>query len=516
MSEPIYVAAFPIKLEKWQEDKINRHFKQLCHLQNKSISICYSAYSSIKDDLKVIEDEMCTIAKKEKSAGGEKKKNKKYQELSKKKQELINLAQYNNGNVSSNAKKGKEYSALTKYGIVNIMACIVRNEHLSINSKEVSVLADRVAKSWEKMLWGNGKGVHHQEERDFSTILPSINPEKDRFAKVDWENERAAYLGVEFPFYFKDNDYERSVMEDSITGLRQIGLRRIPTKRGYKWHLLLGVRGTPYGKGRVLGSGDIGIDPGLASVTAYGHEVHQYSGTDKMRDIEARITAIQRYMDRSRRASNPGNFTEDGQIKRGIKLNWEYSNGYKKARAEKRALERKNAYLKKMAQTEFANELLKDGDRLKVEDNRVDSWARRDSGETKINEKTGKCRSKSRGGKSVKKLAPAQLIKICESKIKTLGGQETVKVPEVAACTQFDHTNGENKKRALNERSVVLSNGNVHDRDAHAAFNIKHYDINRQCFNTEAMTSDYENFKNAEAKVYETLKYHNKNLENRK
>ena len=55
-------------------------------------------------------------------------------------------------------------------------------------------------------------------------------------------------------------------------------------------------------------------------------------------------------MDRSRRATNPQNFTEDGQIKRidrkkGEKRVWKYSKRYVKLRNKKRELLRKQTVI---------------------------------------------------------------------------------------------------------------------------------------------------------------------------
>jgi hypothetical protein len=47
-------------------------------------------------------------------------------------------------------------------------------------------------------------------------------------------------------------------------------------------------------------------------------------------DIEKEKRKTQRYLDRSKRINNQ-NYNEDGTIKQGVRLRWNYSKGYKKA-----------------------------------------------------------------------------------------------------------------------------------------------------------------------------------------
>ena len=66
-------------------------------------------------------------------------------------------------------------------------------------------------------------------------------------------------------------------------------------------------------------------------------------------------------MDRSHRAMNPGNYNEDGTIKKGKKT-WILSNRYKKLRTKHRELCRINATNRHLAINEDVNELRSLGD----------------------------------------------------------------------------------------------------------------------------------------------------------
>lgn len=66
-------------------------------------------------------------------------------------------------------------------------------------------------------------------------------------------------------------------------------------------------------------------------------------------------------MDRSRRATNPQNYNDNGTIKKGKKT-WNYSNHYKKLKAKHAELCRINATNRRLAINEDVNHLRSIGD----------------------------------------------------------------------------------------------------------------------------------------------------------
>ena len=62
-----------------------------------------------------------------------------------------------------------------------------------------------------------------------------------------------------------------------------------------------------------LGTGDVGIDIGTSTVAVSGQsDVKILELADKVQDIENQKQKLLRKMDRSRRATNPCNYNEDG------------------------------------------------------------------------------------------------------------------------------------------------------------------------------------------------------------
>jgi hypothetical protein len=79
------------------------------------------------------------------------------------------------------------------------------------------------------------------------------------------------------------------------------------------------------------------------------------------------------------------------------------------------------------------------------------------------------------------------------------------------AASQYDFTDGSFTKHELKERNVTLSNGDTHQRDMLAAFNLQHlkYDEkDTKQYDTEAMAADYERFCQLEQE--EIKRYKNK------
>lgn len=85
------------------------------------------------------------------------------------------------------------------------------------------------------------------------------------------------------------------------------------------------------------------------------------------------------------------------------------------------------------------------------------------------------------------------LVTILNNKVNMLGGR-LEKIGIKAAQSQYDFTDDSFNKHELNERTVTLSNGEQHQRDLMAAFNLQHYDTETKTNNREEMIRHYQNF----------------------
>ena len=312
----------------------------------------------------------------------------------------------------------------------------------------------------------------------------------------------------------KHADYEMWALKGGVDSVKVVKVVRRLVRSQYKYYVQLTIEGEKPQKGRTLGKGNVGIDLGPTTVAVSGENVVSIDKlASKCDNIQEEITRLSRKIDRSRRANNPQNFNEDGTIKRGIKLVWNDSKRYKELRRELAELRRKQAAIRKQQHIERANALLKEGDTFIVENNPVDAWVRR-AKETKVDEKTGKYKSKRGSGRSVGNHAPAMFVDILENKVKSLGGRFE-RVNTQNAASQYDFTTDSFKtgeeKHKLNERAITLSNGDTHQRDMLAAFNLQHLKLDEaktKQYDTEAMAADYERFCQLEQE--EIRRYKNK------
>lgn len=304
----------------------------------------------------------------------------------------------------------------------------------------------------------------------------------------------------------KHADYEMWALKGGLDSVKVLKVVRRLVRGQYKYYLQMSIEGEKPQKGRTLGKGNVGIDLGPTTIAISGQDIVCIDKlAPKCDNIQKEITRLARKIDRSRRANNPQNFNEDGTIKRGVRLVWSDSKRYRELRREKAELQRKQAVIRKQQHIDRANALLEEGETFIVENNPISAWTRR-AKETKVNEKTGRIQKKKRFGKSVANHAPSMFVSILENKVKSLGGQ-LIKADPKNAASQFDFTDGSFEKHELNERSVTLSNGDTHQRDMLAAFNLQHLKGDKQ-YDTEAMERHYERFCELEKK--EIMRYKNK------
>lgn len=311
----------------------------------------------------------------------------------------------------------------------------------------------------------------------------------------------------------KHAEYEMWALKGGVDSVKVVKVVRRLVRSQYKYYVQLTIEGEKPQKGRTLGKGNVGIDLGPTTVAVSGMNIVSIDKlASKCDNIQPKITRLSRKLDRSRRANNPDNYNEDGTIKRGVKLVWKKEKDlkrYSKLKRELAELRRKQAAIRKQQHIDRANELLKEGDTFIVENNQISGWTTR-AKETKVNEKTGRIQKKKRFGKSVANHAPAMFVTILENKVKSLGG-DVVKVDTKNAASQYDFTDNSFTKHELKERNVTLSNGDTHQRDMLAAFNLQHLKYNEpeaKQYDTEAMVADYDRFCQLEQE--EIQRYKNK------
>lgn len=198
-------------------------------------------------------------------------------------------------------------------------------------------------------------------------------------------------------------------------------------------------------------------------------------------------------MDRSRRATNPDNYNEDGTIKKqgNKKIVWNKSNHYIRYQNQLKELNRKQADVRKYQHECLANEIISLGNNIYVEKMNFQGLAKR-STKTEKNEK-GRFKKKKRFGKSIANRAPSMLLGIIDRKL-SYYGKRLVKIDTFSAkASQFNHFDGTYNKKNLSQRWNDFNGVRV-QRDLYSAFLIMNVASDLKSFDIDKCNRRFENF----------------------
>lgn len=306
--------------------------------------------------------------------------------------------------------------------------------------------------------------------------------------------------GLKIPVVIDYNNYyENQAIKSEIAYCRIV--RKFVRKK-YKYYVQIVFRGRPPIKvdnetGEVkhyVGEGDVGIDIGTSTI-AYSSatDVKILELADKVQNIENQKRRLLRKMDRSRRATNPDNYNEDGTIKKqgNKKVTWVKSNHYIKLQNELKELYRKQADVRKYQHECLANQIISLGDNIYVEKMNFSGLAKR-STKAEKNDK-GKFKRKKRFGKSIANRAPSMLLEIINRKL-SYYDKRLIKIDTWGAkASQFNHFDGTYNKKKLSQRWNDF-NGIRVQRDLYSAFLIMNVADDLKSFDMNKCDERFENF----------------------
>ncbi len=254
------------------------------------------------------------------------------------------------------------------------------------------------------------------------------------------------------------------------------------------------------------GNGIVGADIGTQTVAYTADtEVGLKNLAERGNSIQKSERLERRYyraMDRSRRATNPQNYHNDGTIKKGHKT-WNYSNHYKKLKTKHSELCRLNAINRQLAINEDANHLRSLGDTFVTEPKNASKLQKR-AKETTRNGK-GKLKKRKRFGKSIKNRCPGGFQATVEKKFRITGGIYR-EVPNHYRASQYDHTVDDYIKKKLSDRLYRLRDGTFVQRDWYSSFLLYCYDDRTQAMNKEKCRKEFEKCYEKEKAFLEWMK----------
>ncbi|WP_316568763.1 hypothetical protein [Neobacillus sp. YIM B06451] len=395
----------------------------------------------------------------------------------------------------------------------------------------------------EKILFSNGEKPYFYNKGDFITFQ---GKQADRCIILKHNKKTnhfyVSYNGMNFPLKIKENDlfisetlsHIRNYMVNGaeidqlnvdlhLTGQAILPTYRIRNNRivrkeirgKIRYFIQIILEGNPVPKRKkdgsfrhTYGTGRIGGDIGTQSMGIVSKDQvllkNLAERSSKTFHTEQKIVNIQRYLDRSRRATNPKNYNIDGTIKKG-KKEWIFSKKYKKARMKLRNLHRKAAYNRKYAHNEDINRLRSAGDELIIETMNIKGLQKKSKTSGK-NENIGKWKRRTRFGKSILRRSPGYFIKQAKYRFTLTGG----KVSEINTWTfkasQYDHMLNTTNKKHLSKRWHVLPDGAKIQRDLYSSFLLYCTDAEGQKPDPERCQTEFENFQLLHDKCIQQIK----------
>ena len=461
-----FIVEFPLKTEKYQEDILNKRFEIGRMIYNSLVNVTQKRY-----------------------------------------REMIKTREYRNliSSLTGNKKADKEiwkqinnirkqYS-MSEYSFYKDVKKMQKHFKDNIDSFTSQKIAAALWKSYDKLFYGNGKKVYYKKYGELNSLEGKSNQTGIRII-----NDTLVWNGLKIPVIIDyDNYYEYQAMQSKICYNRII---RKYVRNKYKFYVQVIFKGNPPAKvdiatGEVkhcIGSGDVGLDIGTRTIAISSQsDVKILELADRIQNIEDQKRTILRRMDRSRRATNPDNYNENGTIKKqgNKKVKWNKSNHYIKYQNALKELYRKQADIRKYQHECLANYIISLGNKIYVEKMNFAGLQRR-AKNTEKNDK-GKFKRKKRFGKSLANKAPSMLLTIINRKLGYFG-EKLIEIDTFSAkASQFNHFDGTCAKKTLSQRWNDL-NGMKIQRDMYSAFLTMNISDDLKSFDIDKCNEKFDNF----------------------
>lgn len=435
------VITIPLKTRIYEEDIIN-----------KRMELCRKVYNNMLHDrlkaLRKMEHDKDYISSKEVIMSAYKTDDKNVAKAIKKSQE------YKDAQEMQKAKM-REYG-FSEYDFASQVLIYIKTFASNITGTvAIYSISKPMWAAFDKYFFSNGQAVHFKKFESLNSVasdgkaglkIVGLNkkstrsPESPFGLSLMYGSNRAGKV-ITMPLIVDKKDlYMQEMICNNIKVVRLVR-RRINGK--YKYYVQLTVNCAPaikYDKetGEIknpINNGNVGIFIDTRKITICSKNgIKQIDLIDKKQlKMEETISDINRFLDNSRRISNPENFNEDKTIKKGMfvegrrtKLKWTNSKNYIKAKNKKADIQRRLAEQRKIRAGEISNLILSLGNNIICNDYNFKAAQMRKK-ETEINEK-GNYISKSKAGKNISYSAPAMLLNILDNKLIARGYNTISKV----------------------------------------------------------------------------------------
>ncbi|WP_186671310.1 transposase [Sporosarcina sp. BP05] len=466
---PTYTIELPLAIPVWQQHRLEKKFKIARNVYNSCLGEALKRHNRVKVD-------------------------KKYRALL---------------NEPKSKERSKQLSDIrlsygfSEYGLHDFVKSVQHKFKENIGSFEAQKLATRAFQAVEKLHFRQAKNVHFKAFNDAISIENKSNTTGMRYADghILWGDKPTKkhpkpknWLCMPIAPKARDKYAHLALLDQT----KYVRILKVEIRGKVRYFVQLIQEGYPPIKSKRKVANDeakrVGIDIGTSTIAISSEN------TVALRELapacnvdEAELRSIQRKMDRSKRATNPDNFNENGTVKKGRHI-WNFSYRYRKLLKKRKEHYRKVAVQRKMSHEKLANEILALGSDIRVETMRFQSLQKR-AKKTTRNQKNGKINRKKRFGKSIANRAPAMLLEIIDRK---LGYQQrSIKKIDTYAtkASQFNHLTGEYTKKQLSERWNGVGGLRI-QRDLYSAFLIGNTTEKLNSIDVDVCNAQWDNFVN--------------------
>lgn len=275
-----------------------------------------------------------------------------------------------------------------------------------------------------------------------------------------------------------------------------------------------------------FGKGAIGVDIGTQSIAVVSDNglildnlAERNNKSTKSSERNERL--LNRKLDRSRRATNPELFNENGTVKKGSKGKFKKSKTYLKNEAKAKEIRRKNALNRLYAIREMANKIRSMGDVIITEKSNAKALQKKAKPET--NESTTastptteittkkKNKRRKRFGKSILHRCPGTMHSQLKSNFEATGGR-FYEVDTNFRASQYDHKLDDYIKKKLSQRWHKFEDGTKVQRDLYSAFLMFCTNKDFTAPDKDKCNFNYDNFYIKETKLITDIRNSGRNI----
>lgn len=470
---PSYVLTLKIKTEIFQEHILAKRFEIARNIYNACLGELYKRYRILKQSNKY--KSVCKMQK--------------------------------------GKQRNKMFSGLNKVGLVeySLHEFVKPMQHQfkkNIDAFTSQKIATRAFKAFEKLMYKQGKKVRFKKHGEMYSVEGKSNS-----TGIRYKEGNVIWNGIVLRTIVKKKDvYADLALKYKVKFVR---IKREWVKNKYVYYAQLILEGVPPKKYNSEGIKDkhsaekrVGIDIGTSTVAVCSeNKVILTELAPSVAELGQKIRNIQRYMDRSKRATNPLKYKKDGTIDIKNKDKWIFSKRYIKKKNQLKELQRLNKVQRKQDHEILSNHILSSGTIIFVE-TMCFKGLQRKAKETTVNRK-GKVNKKKRFGRTIGSRAPSMLLDIINRKLNYIDKELKKVNTNLIKASQYNHIMDTYEKKKLHQRWNDFGFCKI-QRDLYSAFLLMNCKDNLEEIDRELCDQTFERFKSLHDVEIQKLKMRKK------